>query len=56
MNPLEPNAYEIILYVVGATFVILLLWVLIKVGKYVSKRSKMPETISSSTTDEESDA
>lgn len=56
MNPLEPNAYEIILYIVAAAFVIILLWVLIKVGKYVSKRSKMPETIPSSTTDEDSDA
>lgn len=56
MNPLEPNPYDIILSIVGAAFVMFVLWVLIKVGRYASKGSGTQEAISSDTRDEGPDA
>lgn len=56
MIPLGPNAFDIIFRVVGATFVMLVLWELIKVGRYAAKGSKSPESISLNTMDEDSDA
>lgn len=56
MNPLEPNAYEIILYIVGAAFFILIVWVLVKVGKNASKGSKSADEISPTMKDEDSEA
>ncbi|MHA6966482.1 hypothetical protein ACX5K5_02025 [Glutamicibacter bergerei] len=56
MNPLEPNAYEIILYIVGAAFFILIVWVLVKVCKNASKASKSADEISPTMKDEDSEA
>lgn len=39
MNPLEPNIYEILVMVLGALFVIAVIWALVLVIKNFSKKS-----------------
>lgn len=55
MNVMELNAYEI-LYLVGAAFFILIVWVLVKVGKNASRRSKTADEFSPTLKDEDSEA
>lgn len=56
MNALELNAYEIILFIVGAAFFVFIVWVLVKVGKNTSKSSKSADEISPTMKDEGSEA
>ncbi|MDO5744795.1 MAG: hypothetical protein Q4P23_10015 [Micrococcaceae bacterium] len=56
MNPPGPNAFDLIFRVVGAAFVMIVLWVLIKFGRYAAKGSKSQESISSNAMDEDSGA
>ncbi|MET0978938.1 MAG: hypothetical protein ABWX63_08985 [Paeniglutamicibacter terrestris] len=56
MNPLELNAYDIIIYIVGFASLALVVWVLVKVGKYASQRSPAADKVLPTTKNDDSES
>ena len=56
MNPLELNAYDIIIYIVGFASLAIVVWVLVKVGQYASRRSPAGDKVLPPTKTDDSEA